>query len=122
MIKVLAILFITLFAACSQVGPNRNSLEATTAVTISGTDSDTILDKFGEYTVKVSGVKNDVTIKAGNTVSHLLVSGADNNITVEKTAVVQNIRLSGNNNKVYVPAGFQAITTNSGSSNAVVEK
>jgi hypothetical protein len=122
MIKALPILFIILLAACSQVDSSRNASAAKMPVAVSGIDSKTVLNKAGEYSVRVSGVKNDVTIKAGNTVTQLLVSGVDNNITVEETAVVQSISLSGSNNKVYVSAGFQAKTMYSGSKNAIIEK
>jgi uncharacterized lipoprotein len=120
--KALAILFIFLLAACGGVSSSGRSLAATSEVTVSGTDSKTILNKSGEYSVRVSGVKNNVTIKAGNTITQMLVSGVNNNITIEKTAAVQSISLSGNNNNVYVPVGFQTKTTNSGTNNAVIEK
>lgn len=91
-------------------------------VTVEGVSMDRTIDRADPYDLEVKGVRNDVTVSAGNTVLRLNVDGLNNRIYVRKTAIVDHIELHGTGNTVYVPVGFKSLISRNGSNNEVIER
>ncbi len=91
-------------------------------VTVEGVGMDRTINRADPYDLEVKGVRNDVTVSAGNTVLRLSVDGLNNRVYVLKNASIEQIDLHGTGNTVYVPVGFKSRISRNGSNNEVIER
>lgn len=89
---------------------------------VDGTDLNRTVNKAGVYDIEIHGIRNDITITAGNTVGRLGVAGLNNRIYLSQTATIRHVEMTGRNNTLFVPPGFRATTQIGGENNDIIER
>lgn len=89
---------------------------------VDGTDLNRTVNKAGVYDIEVHGIRNDITITAGNTVGRLGVAGLNNRIYLSPSATIRHVEMTGRNHTLFVPPGFRATTRIGGENNDIIER
>ena len=91
-------------------------------VTVDGANITTTIDKTNSFDIAISGINDDVTIAAKNTVSTMTISGANNDVVISPNVIINNIELNGTDNTLYLPVDYFPAVSLSGTGNKVVHR
>jgi hypothetical protein len=96
----IALLFVSLLAACGGGGGGGGTDTSGSAINFTLGNETVRIDKTTEYTVDIPSAGNVVTIGAGNTVTHVIVTGVNNSLIVENSALIRAMEITGANTSV----------------------
>jgi hypothetical protein len=115
---IFAALTALLLTACGGSSSSSSNL-----VIISGIGATTTINQSGAFDLTISGIRNNVIIPSGSSVTSMDLSGNDNIVTIQPNVTVGSIDASGIGNTLYVPAG-SGITfrSDSGINNVIIQQ
>lgn len=91
-------------------------------IVIDGHKLNSILNKSVRYNVYISGTSNNIVISEKNQLGRLRITGVANDVTIRAGATVDQIDLEGEGNTLYIPKGLVARINKSGFGNKIVER